>query len=265
MKKRAIQQFWTEHAPWIEVLKEHSSDELRQQYIRLDERRCSLEPYCLMLIKSVAQAGRSVLEVGCGLGTDLRLFAKHGMDVVGIDLSHQNAYLTKQGIKALRLQGEVLVADAEHLPFRGLSFDLVYSFGVLHHTPDTRGAIHSLFEVLREGGRAMVVLYHKGLAWYWIIFRYGLLRLELFRLGVEKLISKRYDHTELSKMYSKRETKELFTDFASISFECINYGGIQEHPIYKFLWLIFKKFPPLERILGSFLVIRAKKSISASG
>jgi ubiquinone/menaquinone biosynthesis C-methylase UbiE len=72
-----------------------------------------------------------------------------------------------------------MISDGERLPFRTESFDVVYSNGVLHHTPDTAGAIREVHRVLRPGGTAKVMLYHRNSLNYWIeiVLRRGLLGL----------------------------------------------------------------------------------------
>ena len=232
---------------------------MRPFYDAIDEKRFRLEPYVPKLIGSLECAGQQLLEVGCGNGTDLRQFARLGAKVVAIDLTKTNARISKGGLKIYGLEGEVLVADAENLPFRDSSFNLVYSFGVLHHTPNTQKTIHEIHRILKHGGRTLTMLYHKGLSYYWIILRYGFLSFELFRLPMEKLISKRYDHTPLSKMYTRKQVKRMFRQFSNITLDCLNFGGIQVHPQLKNLWKFYTTFPILEKIFGSFLIILAKK------
>lgn len=103
-----------------------------------------------------------VLEIGCGLGTDGAQFAKAGADYTGVDLTEAAVDLTRRRFELFNLAGKFRVADAECLDFPDNSFDLVYSHGVLHHTPDTAGAIREVHRVLRPGGRAAVMLYHRN-------------------------------------------------------------------------------------------------------
>jgi SAM-dependent methyltransferase len=254
--KRAIREYWGRHAPYIDVGEPVGSKEF---YEAIDKKRYRLEPYVHPLINFIAKQNELVLEVGCGLGYELRQFAKRGANVVGIDISSSNSLLAKRGLKVFGLDGEIIVSDAEHLPFKNSSFDNVYSFGVLHHTPNTQGAINEIFRVLRQGGRICVMLYHRGLAYYWILVRYGLLELDFLRLCEEQLISNRYDGTPLSKMYTRRQAKAMFSKFDSVSLECVNFGGIQENPRLRPLWYIFNKLPPLQQLLGSFIIIRGYK------
>jgi SAM-dependent methyltransferase len=102
-----------------------------------------------------------VLEIGCGLGTDGAQFAKAGADYTGIDLTDAAVDLARRRFELFDLKGTFRVADAEQLDFPNDSFDLVYSHGVLHHTPDTQAAVREIHRVLRPGGRAVVMLYHR--------------------------------------------------------------------------------------------------------
>lgn len=109
-----------------------------------------------------------VLEVGCGLGTDAINFARRGARYTGVDLTEASIELVRRRFELEGLPAEIRVADAEALPFADDSFDLVYSHGVLHHTPDTERAINEVHRVLKPGGSAMVMLYHKNSYNYWV-------------------------------------------------------------------------------------------------
>jgi len=106
--------------------------------------------------------GLKVLEIGCGLGTDGAQFAEAGADYTGVDLTEAAVELARRRFELFSLPGKFQTADAENLAFADDSFDLVYSHGVLHHTPETEKAIKEIHRVLRPGGRAVVMLYHRG-------------------------------------------------------------------------------------------------------
>src|SRR5215472_16310341 len=105
--------------------------------------------------------GLRVLEIGCGLGTDGARFARAGAEYTGVDLTEAAIDLARRRFQLFDLPGSFRPADAEHLDFPDQSFDLVYSHGVLHHTPDTAGAVKEIHRVLRPRGRAIVMLYHR--------------------------------------------------------------------------------------------------------
>lgn len=190
-----------------------------------------------------------VLEIGCGLGTDGAQFARAGAHYTGIDLTEAAIELAQKRFELSGLTGEFRVADAENLDFADDSFDRVYSHGVLHHTPDTARAITEIHRVLKPGGRAFVMLYHRGSYNYRVGIRVlrragaGLLKSEsgirvIHRLTGEPLESLR-EHAglqngdgvspaeflsqstdgagnPLARVYSRREARDLFKDFRKI-------------------------------------------------
>lgn len=193
-----------------------------------------------------------VLEIGCGLGTDGAQFARAGARYTGVDLTDAAIELARRRFQIENLAGEFRTADAERLDFADNTFDLVYSHGVLHHTPDTARAICELHRVLRPGGRAVVMLYHRNSYNYrvgiQILRRAGahLLRTEAgtqlaHRLTGEPIASLR-EHAArlkenqneylspaeflsrntdgagnpLTRVYSAAEGRELFKDFAEV-------------------------------------------------
>src|SRR5262249_17226698 len=167
-----------------------------------------------------AHPGQRVLEIGCGMGTDLAQFVRGGAGVFGLDLPPRPL-----GIAPTRLEREgaapkLVRADAERLPIRSESFDVVYSFGVLHHTPGIDLAIAEVHRVLRHGGTFVLGLYHRHSAFYWLntMLVWGVLRGRLFRDGYRRLMAdiERPDHTDampLVNVYSRRDVHRLLSRF----------------------------------------------------
>jgi ubiquinone/menaquinone biosynthesis C-methylase UbiE len=96
--------------------------------------------------------GLDVLEIGVGLGADHQQFAQAGALLTGIDLTPRAVAHTQQRLESFGLNSSLKEADAENLPFDDDSYHLVYSWGVLHHSPDTQSAINEVFRVLKLGG-----------------------------------------------------------------------------------------------------------------
>lgn len=122
--------------------------------------------------------GKRVLEIGVGTGTDFLQWARAGADAYGVDLTTEAIELTRSRLAVYGVDcRELRVADAENLPYPDNFFDLVYSWGVLHHTPDTVRAISEAVRVVRPGGRVKLMLYNRRsfvALKFWI--KYALLR-----------------------------------------------------------------------------------------
>lgn len=168
--KRAVAQFWER-----EACGERYGDEQ-------DRVRYELEPEILRVADFQSARGQRVLEIGVGMGADCVRWARAGADVVGIDLTERAVSLTSQRLTDEGLPGRVQIADAESLPFEAGSFDVVWSWGVLHHTPRADEALVEAARVLKPGGRYAVMVYHRR-SWLalaaWV--RFGLLHGRPFR------------------------------------------------------------------------------------
>src|SRR5207302_9503208 len=128
-------------------------------------------------------AGAQLLAIGRGMGTDLLQFARGGSKVTGTDLTPRSIEIARQHLATYRESGNFAIADCETLPFADDSFDVAYSNGVLHHTPDAAGVVGGIRRVLRPGGHARVMLYHRRSFAYWgeVILRHGILKGEFLR------------------------------------------------------------------------------------
>jgi ubiquinone/menaquinone biosynthesis C-methylase UbiE len=105
--------------------------------------------------------GRDVLEAGCGIGTDGVRFARAGARYTGLDFSPAALDLARRRFAFEQVDCRLIEGSVSELPFPADSFDLVYSHGVLHHVPDTEKAIDEIHRVLRPGGTAIVMVYHR--------------------------------------------------------------------------------------------------------
>ena len=210
-------------------------------------------------------AGRRLLEVGCGMGTDLLQFARGGALCTGVDLTPRSVEISRRHFQVYNLPGNFLLTDGERLPFPDATFDVVYSNGVLHHTPDTAGAVREVHRVLKTGGTAKVMLYYRHSLNYWgeMILHRGLLRGELFRgRSPEDIMSRWVEYSEqegrpLVKVYSRTQARKLFQDYATVDF------AVEQMTRAEFYFLSSlipdSLFRLLRRHFGWNLIITAKK------
>lgn len=256
--KEAVQRFWDAGPCGIGEVR-GPTEGTAAFFEALDARRYTLEPFIGAYARFEAWRGRRVLEIGCGAGGDLARFARAGAIVTGIDLSPRSLALTRRRFELAGLEADLRVADAEALPFPDGSFDLVYSWGVLHHTPDTPRAVREVGRVLVPGGRACVMLYHRRSLFAlgaWV--RYALLRGRPW----ESVAAVLAGHVESpgTKAYTVAESRRLFAQagLADIAGETVLT-----------IWdarLVRRRFLPAwcRRLLpqrwGWFLVVRAQKT-----
>lgn len=218
--KRRAQEQWTANPCGAHVAAEHGFG-TREYFDAIENYRYRVyAPWMREALGFDRYSGKRLLEIGCGTGTDLLQYARGGAKVTGIDLTPRSVEITRQRFEVFGLTGEFAVDDAENLSFADESFDVVYSFGVLHHTPDTRRAISEVHRVLRRGGEAIIMLYNRASLYYWgsIILRRGILGGELLGKTPGEIMSEYVEHTEtggrpLVKAYTKREARVLFSRF----------------------------------------------------
>jgi SAM-dependent methyltransferase len=235
-------------------------------YRDVEARRYALEPHIPHVAGFSQWAERDVLEAGCGMGTDGAQFAKHGANYTGLDQSELALAHARRNFEVRRLTGRFVRGSVTQLPFEDQSFDLVYSFGVIHHCDDTAAAVSEFRRVLRTGGTALVMLYHRG------SLNYGLNILVVRRLLAAGLliphfadVAARVTHSPrhvfeghrrllrdyglryltdtqlflnnntdgpgnpLSKVYSRREAYQLFAGFSSITTSA-HYLNVRLYP-----------------------------------
>lgn len=212
--KTAVREFWQE-APCGDVYAQGNS--LRAQLETQARARYELEPYIFDFARFREGAGRDVLEVGVGMGADHLEWAKAGpRSLTGIDLTQRAIDYTGARLRTHGLRSSLQVADAEHLPFDDQSFDLVYSWGVLQHTPDTQRAICEVQRVLRPGGTARVMIYNKySLVGFMLYLRYGLLAGRPWT-SLDRIWSERMQSPG-PKAYSVPEARTMFAGFSRVT------------------------------------------------
>lgn len=149
------------------------------------EKHRYVEEFHIPLAVDFDRPGQRMLEVGSGLGTDGRRFARSGADYTAADLSFQSLLLARRGFELSQLPANYICMDAENMPFTSAAFDFVYSHGVLHHTPRTDVAFEEIERILKPGGTTTVMLYARGSLSYIAALTGGRIRLikERRRLG----------------------------------------------------------------------------------
>ncbi|HEX5883395.1 MAG TPA: class I SAM-dependent methyltransferase [Pyrinomonadaceae bacterium] len=247
--KERVRAFWQEHPCGTKFADAEPGS--RRFYELVEEHRYTKEWHIRAAAGFANSKNLSVLEIGCGLGTDGAQFARAGANYTGVDLTQAAVDLAKRRFELFQLPGTFLVADAERLDFPDNSFDIVYSHGVLHHTPDTAAAVREIHRVLRPGGQAIVMLYHRNSYNYRVnislLRRAGVhllrwnpgvrlvnfltgepedalreharqLQMQPGYLNSEEFLSRNTDGAgnPLARVYSRAEARDLFKDFSRV-------------------------------------------------
>jgi len=254
-EKESVQHFWDTAPCGTRDVKIESGTLLYFESIA--KTRYEME-YFIPLYASFDQwKGKHVLEVGCGAGTDLLQFARGGALATGMDLSPRSAALALTRLQVYGCSGSILNADAENLPFKNDTFDLVYSWGVLHHTPDTSKAISEIQRIVTPGGSICIMLYHRhSLVALQLYAMYGLLALKPFR-SLEYIFANHHESPG-TKAYTISEIKKMFSAFRKLDIK------VQVTPYdlriakEKYLPRWVNKLVP--RNFGFFIIIRGQKA-----
>ncbi len=141
----------------------------------VEKRKYFVEPHIPRFAQFERWNGKYVLEVGCGMGTDAVNFARAGANYHGIDLSKESIKLAQKRFEIFKLQGSIQNVNAETLSenFPANSCDLVYSFGVIHHTPHPDAVIREIRKVIHPNGELRIMLYARH-SWKAIMIDAGL-------------------------------------------------------------------------------------------
>jgi ubiquinone/menaquinone biosynthesis C-methylase UbiE len=127
---------------------------------RYDQFRYQREGHILSMLERFDFKDKSVLEIGLGQGADSERLIRKGAHWSGVDLTSASIEIVSRRLRLKGLSyGQLEQGSVLNLPFDDHSFDVVYSFGVLHHVPDIARAQAEIRRVLKPGGRALIMLY----------------------------------------------------------------------------------------------------------
>ena len=184
----------------------------RERYFdEISTTRYTLEPYIPLFADFQSATNQRVLEIGIGAGADFQNWCSFASHATGVDLTDHAVSLTRERLNLNSIPPEryaLLTTDAENLPFDDSSFDIVYSWGVLHHTPNTYRAFQEAHRVLRPGGILRAMIYHHP-SWTGLMLyvQHALARGQI-RTSMKGIV---YEHLESpgTKVYTLDETKEF--------------------------------------------------------
>lgn len=251
-----VQDYWDKYPCGIELTEKTVGSKEFFEEIRLKFRQnYDVYAHSDALLNFAGYDGKSVLEIGCGIGLDALEFAKNGAKVTAIDLSPQNIELTKQYFAHNQLEANIMVANAEALSFKDESFDLVIAIGVLYYTPNPQQAINEILRILKPGGKTICMFYNK-LSWYSLL---------------AKISGTNFDNQEkdapIMKLFSSQQLEAMYESFSDIKLtidrfpqKTIKRSGLMAS-LYNYGFVpLFKAIPePLIKSFGSHIIVEAIK------
>jgi 2-polyprenyl-3-methyl-5-hydroxy-6-metoxy-1,4-benzoquinol methylase len=265
-----VQEFWDRRPCNIR----HSPRQVgsREYFDDVEARKYFVEPHIPHFAQFGRWQGKKVLEIGCGIGTDTINFARHGADVTAVELSEKSLEIARQRAQVYGFQDRIqfYLGNAEELtqsvPIE--SYDLIYSFGVIHHTPQPERVIEQMRHYTRPDSTVKIMVYHRY-AWkvFWILFTYG--RGRFWRLA--ELVA-RHSEAEtgcpVTYTYTKREVQELLNSCGFrvtevwvdhiFPYHIPDYVQYRYVKVWYFRWMPRLFFRWLERYFGWHLCVTAE-------
>jgi len=236
----------------------------RPYFEEIEEYRYSIEPEIFSFAQFTRFRHQKILEVGIGTGTDFIQWVRAGAKAHGTDLTEEAVEHTRKRLKIYGLKAEGLsVADAENLPYSDNTFDLVYSWGVIHHTPDTIRALEEILRVTRIGGKIKIMVYNRrSLSALYIYLHFSLLRGNPFR-SISWIL---YHHQESigTKAFTIREVRNILTRYPvrikDIRAKTTKYDLLWNKPsLFRFVAYISACLFGFDRV-GWFITIELEKT-----
>jgi SAM-dependent methyltransferase len=159
LAQERVREYWNDKPCDSEL---SDRERLREYFLDTEHRRYELQPHILEIISKFDWRGKRILEIGTGVGTDARRIIDRGGAYTGINIDQGSTDATAQALRTFSLPGIAMRDDATSLAFPNGTFDVVYSFGVIHHIPEAARAVAEIHRVLKPGGELLVMLYNRA-------------------------------------------------------------------------------------------------------
>ena len=210
---KEVRNFWEEESCGTSPdLIKHGEIHSKAWFEEVEDYRYSVEPFIHSIAQFTRHGGKRVLEIGVGAGSDHLNWAKAGADLFGVDLTEKGIETTRKRLNLYDLKSNLQRIDAENLPFEDNYFDIVYSWGVIHHSEDTEQIIKEILRVLKPGGKFLGMIYHRrAIHTFNLWLKNALLKGKPWRSF--KYVLYHFNESIASKAYTFKETRTLFKEF----------------------------------------------------
>lgn len=262
--KEEVQNQWNQDACGSHYVEEAAEGTL-EWYLEAEKYRYEVyAPWMHDVMEFANFADKRVLEVGAGLGTDLAQFAKYGARTTDLDLSAGHLNHAKNNFALRGLDGEFKHGDGESIPFPDDTFDLVYSNGVIHHTPNTLNVVKEINRVLKPGGRAIIMVYAENSLHYWyqLVMKIGIQQNEINQRSMGWVMSGTVEISEhgqrpLVKVYTKPRLRNMFREAGFRGIRISQNQMVDGELPPRLAWI---PLPLARRLMGWNLILKAQKA-----
>jgi len=242
----------------------------REYFDEVEKRKYFVEPHIPLFAEFENWEGKKVLEIGCGIGTDTMNFARAGATVTAVDLSDESLQLARKRAEIFGLQDRItfIQANAERLsefvPVE--TYDLIYSFGVIHHTPHPENVVREIRKYMGPQSTFRMMVYNRY-SWkvFWILLKYG--KGAFWKL--DELVAK-YSEAQtgcpVTYTYSQKSVRKMLDGFivdqAAVDhifpYSISEYARYEYKKVWYFAMLPERLFRNLERRLGWHLCVQSR-------
>jgi len=165
---------------------------------------------------------KDVLEIGVGNGSHAQLISPFAQSYTGIDLTNYAVNSTTRRLEFLepdRRRARIVRMDAERMDFPDNSFDFVWSWGVIHHSANTRKILEEIHRVLRPGGSATTMVYYRNLWNYYIMggLFAGVFKGSLFNTRSVHKTRQKFVDGAIARYYTVPEWRALTSDLFELN------------------------------------------------
>jgi ubiquinone/menaquinone biosynthesis C-methylase UbiE len=172
---------------------------------------------------------KDVLEIGVGMGSHAQLIAPHAKSYTGIDLTEAASSTTRQRLALFGIDADIRQMDAEQMAFEDASFDFVWSWGVIHHSSNTRAILGEMHRVLRPGGHATVMVYYRSWFYYVNAFIRGVFRGQFLKFRSINDVMQASTDGAIARFYRPDEWRELCKGLFEV--ETFEVTGLKSDPL----------------------------------
>ena len=257
--KKQIQKYWNRQPCNVK----HSNKEFlsKEYFNEIKKKRYFVEPHIKSFANFNKYKSKNVLEIGCGIGTDAMEFIKHGANYTGIEYSVKSIDICKKRLKILNFKNKkanFYYGDAEnlskHKQLKNKRFDLIYSFGVLHHTPNMKKCFDEINRLCEKKTEIKIMLYAKN------SYKNNMLNLTNYRYEAQKGVTVAYkvDDEFINNLKKKFKIVSKEQDFI-FPYQIEYYKKNIYKKIKHFEFMPKKIFNKLQNMIGEHLLLKLRK------